>query len=217
VHKNGCKTPQKVVKICPAIDTNYFETTAIGSDSSKIKIFTVARLHWKKGLDYTLEALALLQQQGILFHYTIIGDGQEKERLQFAVHQLGLTGAVTFTGRISHQEVKNKLQTADLYLQYSVQEGFCNAVLEAQAMGIICIVSDAEGLSENVVDTQTGFVVPKRNPLSLSAKIAEVLNLNEVKKSEIQKNSIQRIRNEFSIDIQIEKFIVFYEKIEEKN
>lgn len=205
-----------ITKISPAIDINLFSNN-FQNKNAILEIVTIARLHWIKGLDYTLEALALLQQKGIAFHYTIIGAGQEKERLQFAVYQLGLSDSVTFTGKISQQEIKSKLYSADLYLQYSVQEGFCNAVLEAQAMGKLCIVSDAEGLSENILDTITGFVVPKRNPLSLAIKIMEVLNLNEVKKLEIQNNSIQRVRNEFSIEKQIEKFITFYEKIEEKN
>ncbi|MBK7870836.1 MAG: glycosyltransferase family 4 protein [Saprospiraceae bacterium] len=54
-------------------------------------------------------------------------------------------------------------EKADIYLQYSIQEGFCNAVLEAQAMGLLCIVSDAEGLPENILHGQTGWVVPKGN------------------------------------------------------
>lgn len=198
-----------IVKISPAIDCDLFSND-LQNKNAILEIVTIARLHWIKGLDYTLEALAMVNQKGINFHYTIIGDGNEKERLQFMVHQLGLADRISFAGKLSSEDVKNKLQTADLYLQYSNQEGFCNAVLEAQAMGKICIVSDAEGLSENVLDTITGFVVPKRNPLSLANKIMEVLRLSEDKKNTIKMNAIARVKTHFTIQQQIAAFIKFY-------
>jgi glycosyltransferase involved in cell wall biosynthesis len=198
-----------IVKISPAIDSDLFSNN-FQNKNTVLEIVTIARLHWIKGLDYTLEALSMVNQKGIHFHYTIIGDGNDKERLQFMVHQLGLADRISFAGKLSPEEVKNKLQTADLYLQYSNQEGFCNAVLEAQAMGKICIVSDAEGLSENVLDTITGFVVPKRNPLSLANKIMEVLRLSEVEKNTIKANAVARVKTHFTIQQQIAAFIKFY-------
>src|SRR5690606_3559111 len=131
--------------------------------SKKTHFATVSRLHYIKGLDYILEALSLLKKEGYDFQFTIIGDGNEKERLQFAVHQLGLADCVVFAGKLLPEQVKATLNTTDVYLQYSLQEGFCNAVLEAQAMGLLCVVSSAEGLSENVLDNETGFVVEKQN------------------------------------------------------
>ena len=211
VVKNGCVAKQKIVKICPAIDSDYFATTEFEKFDSEIKMISIARLHWKKGLEYTLEALAIVNQKGINFHYTIIGDGNEMERLQFAVHQLGLVRKVTFAGKLSSEDVKNKLQTANLYLQYSNQEGFCNAVLEAQAMGKICIVSDADGLQENIIDGVTGFVVSKRNPLSLSNKIIEVNSLDRNEKFSLSNAAAKRVRTQFTLEKQMEQFIAFYD------
>lgn len=201
-----------IEKITPAINMDLFSANLNAEKTNSLKIVTVARLHWIKGLDYTLEALAIVKQKGIQFHYTIIGEGQEKERLQFLVHQLKLGNEVTFAGKLNPEEVKNELQTAEIYLQYSHQEGFCNAVLEAQAMGKICIVSDADGLKENVIDTLTGFVVLKRNPLYLASKIREINELSAIEKAAISKNAMQRVEKDFRIERQIEKFVFFYEK-----
>ena len=63
---------------------------------------------------------------------------------------------------------KNYLEKSDIYLQYSIQEGFCNSVLEAQAMGLLSIVSDANGLTENIIHNYTGWVVPKMAPKLLA-------------------------------------------------
>lgn len=204
--KNQCE----VVKITPAIDIKYFKSDIETESSLPLKIVTVARLHWKKGLDYTLEALSILKNKGVDFHYTIIGEGPEEEYLKFTAYQLNLTEQCTFTGRLSHQEIRTILKQSCLYIQYSVQEGFCNAVLEAQAMGLLCIVSNAEGLSENVLHEQTGWVVPLRNPKLLSNKIQSVFSMTQKEKSITISKAKERIKNEFDIGSQKEAFVEFY-------
>ena len=198
-----------IVKITPAINTALFTRKTTLPRNPNV-IVTVARLHWIKGLDYILEALKIVKDKDFDFQYYIVGDGVEKERLQFAVHQLGLTDHVIFLGQLSSLQVKEEMEKATYYLQYSLQEGFCNAVLEAQAMGLLCIVSDAEGLSENVLDKKTGFVVPKRNPEALATKIIEVMKLQEVEKEILTTNAIDRINSIFTVDNQVKQFIDFY-------
>ena len=196
--------------ITPAIDVHFFETNRSSINQIEKRFLTIGRLHWKKGLDYTLEAFSILKKQGVSFHYTIVGGGIEKEKLTFAVHQLGLQDNVTFVGKIPHQEVKKYYEMNDFYIQYSVQEGFCNAVLEAQAMGLLCIVSDADGLSENVLHEKTGWVVPKRNPHLLAESIVKTIALSEVDKLKIREYAIERVKNEFNLTKQNEEFKLFY-------
>ena len=87
--------------IPPAIDTAFFSPHPAIQSNKALQILTTGRLHWIKGLDYTLEALGLLYQKGIAFHYTIIGTGPEEERLRFTAHQLGINPFVTFAGKQS--------------------------------------------------------------------------------------------------------------------
>ncbi|MBQ0788962.1 MAG: glycosyltransferase family 4 protein [Oceanihabitans sp.] len=200
----------KIQVITPAIDIPFFTANTAVENKNRLELVTVARLHWKKGLVYTLEALALLKQSGIAFHYTIIGAGSEKERLVFAAYQLGILEDVTFTGKLVQSEVKKQLEQAAIYLQYSIQEGFCNAVIEAQALGLLCVVSNAEGLAENVLDGKTGWVVPKRNPVLLANKIETIVKLSEAEKQKISKNAITRVHKEFGLIKQQEAFVHFY-------
>ena len=208
VLKYGFKDEYKIKKITPAIDIDYFKTNNSERDSNRF--ITVARLNWKKGLEYTLEALKIVKENGVEFQYYIIGDGIEIERLQFAVYQLDLTERVFFLGKLSKEQVKEEMEKATYYIQYSLQEGFCNAVLEAQAMGLICFVSDAEGLSENILNNETGFVIPKRNSLLLANKIIEVLNSSNQDKVQLTNEAIQRINSTFTIHNQTQQFVDFY-------
>lgn len=209
---NGLPRDIPVYKITPAIDVNFFEASRQELKTHNIIFMTTGRLHWKKGFVFALEALALLKSKGIEFTYKIIGEGPDFERIAFAAYQLGLKDNVKFLGKLPHPQVKEHLKTAHIYLQYSIQEGFCNAVLEAQAMGKLCIVSNAEGLSENILHKKTGWVVPKYNPQALAETISTVLGLNNEEMKTIIQNAQKRVREEFNIEKQQSEFISFYKK-----
>ena len=200
---------EHIKKITPAVDVTLFNKEAPTANSI-MQLTTISRLHPIKGLEYILEALVVLKTQQLSFQFSIIGAGTELERLQFAVHQLELTDCVTFLGKQNPAKVKEVLSQTNIYLQYSHQEGFCNAVLEAQAMGLLCIVSNAEGLSENVINNQTGWVVPKRNPVRLAKKIEEVILLSDSEKEKIKENAVKRIQKEFNLQKQQQEFMHFY-------
>ncbi|MGB1309269.1 MAG: glycosyltransferase, partial [Oceanihabitans sp.] len=71
LYSNGFKDQAPIVKITPAINTQYFSVSKQKQYTNPVQLITVARLHWKKGLHYTLEALALLKAEGIPFRYNI--------------------------------------------------------------------------------------------------------------------------------------------------
>ncbi len=195
-------------KITPAIAADKFKDGnreyVLGD---KINILTVGRLSWVKGYDYALQALS---QLNIDFQYTIIGDGEDRERLLFAAYQLGIADKVVFAGKQAHDKIVHYMRESAIYLQSSVQEGFCNAVLEAQAAGLICIVSDAEGLPENVEHNRSGFVVPKRSPEALVRQITTVLAMDPAQRRQMSAYTARRVREQFDLKQQIDQFIKFY-------
>ena len=161
---------------------------------------------------HTLEALALLKAEGVEFIYHIIGSGPELEALQFATHQLGLSSCVVFKGDQPAEEVKKALENADIYLQYSLSEGFGNALLEAQSMGLLCVASDAEGLRENIRHGITGWIVPMRKPERLALQIREVIQLNPEKQAAVRQAARQRIESAFNLKDQMSRFKAFYQE-----
>lgn len=207
----GYHPMQNNMIISPAIDLTEFVATLNKTNSKRLEITTIGRLHWIKGITDTLEALSLLKQKGILFNYTIIGEGTEFYSLKFAVHQLNLDNEVKFLGKLNKNSIINILDQTDIYIQYSFSEGFCNAVLEAQAMGCLCVVSDGGALSENIIHEETGWIVEKRNPLSLYNTIIKVINLSDSIKTNIRLNAKTRLVKEFDIKEQWKKFNLFYE------
>lgn len=206
--------------ITPAVDlqkslgslSNVVTERSRSDIENSIKIITIARLNWIKGLDVSIAAMQLLKEKGIDFTYHIIGSGsiKEQERYQYQVYKLRLKKEVSFLGKLPHSETIKKLNEATIYLQPSLNEGFCNAVLEAQAIGKLCIASNVGGLPENIENNKTGWLVPKSNPKALADKIMEVISLPEDKKQEIAKNAQERVRKQFAIEQQQKQFIEFY-------
>jgi len=194
--------------ITPAIDANRFTSKAETRIASSVLL--VSRLHWIKGIEGVLQALAIVKNQGFHFSLTIAGEGDERERLVFAAYQLGILDDVTFVGRKSPDEVIALMQAHEVFIQYSHQEGFCNAALEAQATEMLCVVSDADGLKENVLDGQTGWVVPKRNPEALAKTLTYVFGLAESEKQNVRMHARTRVLKEFTIEKQAQAFVDFY-------
>tara|TARA_Y100000748_G_scaffold304010_1_gene311286 strand:- start:2179 stop:3354 length:1176 start_codon:yes stop_codon:yes gene_type:complete len=212
-YKNGLKKNTYSTIINPAIDTNIFNIKykkLNNIKNKKLKILTVARLHWKKGLDYTLEALGILNDRKIPFEYFLIGEGNAREQLLYTIDNLGLKEKVHLLGAIQHNQIKKYYLNSHIYLQFSIQEGFCNSVLEAQAMGLLTFVSNAEGLSENVINEKTGWVVPKRKPEILARKIISVINSDEKNLNQIRLNAMIRVKEEFNLVNHLKLYDEFY-------
>jgi colanic acid/amylovoran biosynthesis glycosyltransferase len=200
--------------ITPAVDLDKIkqpENVQVKS-SAQLKILTIGRLHWIKGIDDLIETAFALKQHGIDFEWNIIGGGDQKheERYKFHVYQKQLENQVKFIGKLSHKETLSHLNTTDVYVQTSLSEGFCNATLEAQAIGKPCLAYDAGALSENILNKRTGSVVPKGLPTLLADKILEVIQLDGQTKKSIQQKAVERVQSKFSLQQQKEKFHEFY-------
>ena len=209
--KYGLDRSIKQEVIFPAINTKRFKNMKQGvpfNYKKTIEILTVARLHWIKGLEYTIEAMGKLES--VNFNYTIIGSGAEYERLMLVINQLNLKDKVKLVGYVPNKDIFPFYEKADLYVQYSIEEGFCNAVLEAQSMGVLTVVSNALGLSENVVDGKTGWIVPKREPTLLARKIENIISMKNKNINIIRLNAIDRVKNEFDLSRQKKQLDGFF-------
>ncbi|WP_432409995.1 glycosyltransferase family 4 protein [Rasiella sp. SM2506] len=198
--------------ITPAVQLHSLPKPAATSTTAHLKITTIARLTWIKGLDVAIAAMKILKDTGVQCTYTIIGDGDKnyRERYKFMVYEMGLEDVVIFQGKLSHEETLTYLNTTDIYVQPSLNEGFCNAVLEAQALGKLTLASRVGGLPENIIDTKTGWLFESSSPEFLVKKIEIILGLSETDKNNISKTAIQRVRDEFNIENQQAKFVSFY-------
>lgn len=201
--------------IPPSIDTDFFsplagnETRAEAPSSDELRLLSVGRLEWKKGYEYALMAVRHLLDRGIQVRYRIIGAGEYADAVRFAVHQLGLQTSVELMGAMSPDRVRAEMSATDLFLHAAVSEGFCNAVLEAQSMELPVVVSDADGLPENVAHGVTGLVVPRRDPEAM-ADAAENLAKEPELRRRMGRAGRARVVERFQLADQIDRFHQYY-------
>lgn len=216
--RRGCPSDMPHVLIPPAIDVERFRADknraepATISSARPLRILSVGRLHWKKGHEYALLAVVKLRDAGVPCELRIVGDGDYFEALTFAIHELELGEAVRLLGALGHEQVREQMAWADVFLHAAVSEGFCNSVLEAQAMELPVVCSDADGLDENVRDGVTGFVVPRRNPAALAAKLA-LLTDDPSLRARMGTAGRRRVKEAYRLDRQIEAFARWYDDL----
>jgi colanic acid/amylovoran biosynthesis glycosyltransferase len=214
----GCPSDKPHALISPAIDTDFFRpgdrerAEVVGTPERPLRLLSVGRLEWKKGYEYALQAVRLLINRQIHCDYRIIGEGSYVEWVTLARHQLGLEEVVQLQGAQSRDEVREQHRWADVFLHAAVSEGFCNAVLEAQAMRLPVVCTDADGLAENVLDGVTGWVVPRRNPQAIADKLC-ALALDPALRDRMGCAGRERVVARFGLADQIAAFEALYRRL----
>ena len=188
--------------IHPAINLSNLPPRKNQNSNETIKMITIARLHWIKGIDYLLEVANCLRKADFNFEWQIIGSGQNAELEQHVV----------LKGACSHSETLHSLSAADIYVQTSLNEGFCNAVLEAQALGIPSVAFKVGGLPENIDDKKTGWLIEPFDEVAMAKTIIDVSNLEAHEKETLAEHAIKRVKNSFNLEQQKQRFDEFYEK-----
>lgn len=215
--KRDCPPDKFHAFIPPAIDTDFFEPNVphpspLPGGEGRVRVLSVGRLEWKKGYEFSLAAVRILKDQGFRLDYRIVGDGNYLEAIAFCRHQLGLEDCVHFLGAMAPEQIREEINHADIFLHAAVTEGFCNAVLEAQAMELPVVCSDAGGLPENVIHGKTGFIVPRRDSVALAEKMGELIQNPDLRKR-MGEAGRQRVLAHFQLSEQIRVFEDFYTKV----
>lgn len=136
--------------------------------TSKNWIVSVARLEHQKGLDTLIKAFSILHRAAPDWQLHLIGSGKMHDELVNLSKRLGVENAVFFHGTVEDPYIW--LRQADVFALPSRREGMPNAVLEAMAVGLPVVVSDASGGALEIVeDKVSGRVVPVGNSEALAS------------------------------------------------
>ena len=125
-----------------------------------------------KGPDILLNAAALCRSRGLNFDLMLVGDGRHANAMKALAERLGIKSQTRCLGQLaSGQAVRDFLDSVDLFVMPSRQEGLPRAMLEAMARGCPCIGSDVGGIPELLAADD---LVPPNDPEALARKIMEV-------------------------------------------
>jgi glycosyltransferase involved in cell wall biosynthesis len=94
----------------------------------------------------------------------------------------------------------------------SIQEGCSNVCLESQARGKYCVVSDAEGMNEIIIDGTTGSITPKGDWMAIADAIENYYQMPYVSRLASSSESIKFIERDYLRSLQTQKWIDFFQK-----
>lgn len=184
--------------------------------SDYLVIGFIGTLHRYEGVEYIIKAMNLILKNHKKTKLLIIGDGEDKNRLQQITQASGLNDVI-FIGKIPHTHILNHYSIMDILVYPRVSQRVTASVtplkpLEAMSMAKPVIGSDVGGLKELIQDNQTGLLFKAEDANDLADKcLALLLNENRRKEIELQaRNDMVKNRN---WEIIVKKYLEIYEKI----
>lgn len=168
---------------------------------------SIAELHNNKGLESAIEALAKLVVKNHSLYYFILGDGEEKERLNALVGQRGLQGRVFLLGFVDN--ASHYLSAFDAFILPSIKEGLPYVILEAGLAGLPVVASRVGGIPEVIEDGKTGLLVPARNPEAIAESVEKLVSTPPLAKR-LGEALRERVQREFSLKRELDETIALY-------
>ena len=133
------------------------------------------------------------------------------------VNDLHLKDNITFLDSIPQEQVYEKMLDSDLFLLPSVEEGIANVCIEAMLSKLPVLSTDCGGMSELIVDGETGFLVPTRNPKALADKISIFSKLQEIDILQLVNAAYIKATTQHTSKQMVDGMISLYKKVYENN
>tara|TARA_B100001093_G_C26356327_1_gene812488 strand:- start:30 stop:692 length:663 start_codon:yes stop_codon:yes gene_type:complete len=179
-------------------------------DSSPI-ITTLARIEKRKGHKFIINAISELKHKFPNMLYLIAGKGPYLDEIKKFVRKLHLEENVVFLGWITEPEKSLVLQSSDLFIMTPTTvgesvEGFGMVFIDAAFHGIASIGTFNGGISDAVVNNQTGLLCEEGNQDSITKNIDKLLSNKELR-DELGKNGKIRARDEYSWNSKVLEYL----------
>jgi glycosyltransferase involved in cell wall biosynthesis len=174
----------------PGIDVSKVHVVRCGLDEAFLSAATptgvtgkqlvlVGRLSPEKGHGVLLDAAARLQRDGVDFRIVLVGDGELRSEIEHRVAALDLGDRIHFAGWQDQAGVQEILSASRALLLASFGEGLPVVIMEAMAMGRPIVSTDVGGISELVVDGETGWLAPSGDPERLAGAMRLALEASD--------------------------------------
>jgi len=178
-----------------------------------VTVVLVARMLWDKGVGEFVEATRILKPQFDGVRFVLVGDPDPANPAAIPISKLqewnGQNG-IEWLGR--QEDVKSILQKAHIVCLPSYREGVPKSLLEAAAVGLPLVTTDAPGCREVVTSGFNGLLVPVRDGVALARSLAQLISDPQLRKF-MGANSRKRAVAEFSESIINTQILNVYRKV----
>ena len=206
--KLGIKPERRIVTISNGVDVNGLgfllreeAREKLKIESSNFVVGTIANFYPPKGLEYLIEAANLLKNKDIKF--IIIGEGEERGKLENLIKKYNLGKIVILTGAIL--DASKYLKAFDIFVLPSVKEGFPWTILEAMSGEIPVIATKVGAVPDIIENNENGFLLEPRDFKSIANSIEKLLGDENLRKKMTQAGE-KTVIDKFSLDKMIKTY-----------
>ena len=146
--------------------------------SGEIRLLRVCWLLPSKGLDYLLEAVALMVKKGFRLRLEIVGKEKipgYRARLEKLAGQLGIRDKVTFSGWVPFDRIKEVYLGNDIQVISSLSEGTPRCIVEGAACGLPLVSTTAGGCGDTLMHEVNALLVPPGDTVRMVAEIERII------------------------------------------
>lgn len=170
-------------------------------------IVCLANLRPVKNHPVLFQAIHHLHEAGQPCHLWLVGEGEQRPRLERLSHELGLQGHIRFLGH--RLDIPAILADSQVMVLPSQWEGLPGSVMEGMAAGLPVVASAVGGLPELVLDGVSGFLLPPNDPQALSGRLGQLL-LDESLRHQMGAAGREHILRHFRLTTQTQKLEQLY-------
>jgi glycosyltransferase involved in cell wall biosynthesis len=144
-------------------------------------VVSVCRLVAYKGVDRLIRAVPAVVSTDSSVRVLIIGDGEEREKLEHLSETLGIKKFVSFLGTKAHEDVKKYLLASDIFVSLNDFSNISSALLEAMACGVCVVVLNSGATSHVIKNKENGILINYDEIQNLSAIISNLTSNNDLR------------------------------------
>lgn len=182
----------------------------LGLEEKQFSIGTIAELTKNKGLIYLIDAINLIRSgiKNLKLKVIIIGEGEDREKIQNRLGSLGLQEIIYPVG--FRQDAGKYLKGFDVFVLPSIKEGLPYALMEAMAAGLPIIASDVGGVPDLIEHGRNGLLVKTKDSANLAETLNKLIKNQEIRLALGRKAKI-KIETNFQLRDMLTKTITLYD------
>ena len=154
-------------------DENPLETIK----QSKV-VVNVSNLRPIKGLEVFIQSAKLVLDDFVDVHFVIIGEGDQREKLEGLIRELGIESNISLIGK--RTDIPSILKHSDVGVLSSHSEGFSNAIIEYMVSGLPVVCTDVGGASEIISNGENGYLVSANDSELMARSILKLVENDDL-------------------------------------
>lgn len=174
----------------------------------RFQFCTASALSRSKNVDNVLRVFGLVRNIHPQSRLLVVGDGEERGRLERLAKALGIEDAVVFLGYLKREELFKVMCSSEsfIFLSQKISERLPNVVKEAMLARCCCFVSDTQGIEELVPGPDYGLVLKEIAEQAVAGLIGSVVS-DESRIQQIGDNGHSRVLNHFSVESAMRRYV----------